>query len=56
MALPQNELDVRLKWEVYKGRLASFLEYDLRFFDEDEDRVEPAENPFRAKVLPMSPV
>ena len=36
--------------------LVSFMEYDLGFFDEDEGRVEPAENPFRAKVLPMSPV
>jgi len=36
--------------------LVSFMEYDLGFFDEDEGRVEPAENPFQAKVLPMSSV
>ena len=36
--------------------LVSFMEYDLGFFDEDEGRVEPAENPFKTKVLPMSPV
>ena len=36
--------------------LVSFMSYDLGFFDEDEHRVEPADNPFKAKVLPMSPV
>jgi putative transposase len=35
---------------------ASFMDYDLGFFDEDEIRVEPAENPFAPKVLPMSSV
>ncbi len=30
--------------------LVSFMEYDLGFFDEDEGRVEPANNPFMAKV------
>jgi hypothetical protein len=35
--------------------LVRFLEFDLGFFDLDEDRVEPAQNPFLAKVLPMSP-
>jgi len=34
----------------------SFMEYDLGFFDEDENRVEPASNPFTPKVLPMSSV
>ena len=32
----------------------SFLEYDLGFFAQAEDRIEPALNPFTAKVLPMS--
>jgi putative transposase len=36
--------------------LVSFMEYDLGFFDEDENRVEPAGNPFIPKVLPMSSV
>ena len=36
--------------------LVSFMDYDLGFFDEDENRVEPAENPFTTKVLPMYPV
>jgi hypothetical protein len=35
--------------------LVSFMDYDLGFFDEDEARVEPGENPFTTKVLPMSP-
>ncbi|MCB1647366.1 MAG: transposase family protein, partial [Pseudomonadales bacterium] len=33
--------------------LVSFLEYDLGYFDEEGCRVEPIDNPFRAKVLPM---
>jgi len=36
--------------------LVSFLEYDLGYFDEDACRVEPIDNPFKTKVLPMSPV
>jgi len=36
--------------------LVSFMEFDLGFFDQDEDRVEPASNPFLLKVLPMCPV
>jgi hypothetical protein len=31
------------------------MQYDLGFFDEECGRVECAENPFAAKVLPMSP-
>ena len=36
--------------------LVSFMQFDLGFFDQDVDRVEPALNPFIPKVLPMSPV
>lgn len=36
--------------------LVSFMHYDLGFFDDEAGRVECAENPFGAKVLPMSPV
>ena len=36
--------------------LVSFMEYDLGFFDDETCRLESAENPFGAKVLPMSPV
>ena len=36
--------------------LVSFLDFDLGFFDQDEGRVEPAQNPFGPeKVLTMSP-
>jgi putative transposase len=34
--------------------LVSFMQFDLGFFDEDECRVEPIDNPFAPKVLPMS--
>lgn len=36
--------------------LVSFMHYDLGFFDDETCRLEPATNPFQAKVLPMSPV
>ena len=29
---------------------------DLGFFDEDENKVQPADNPFMPNVLPMSSV
>jgi len=34
--------------------LVSFMEYDLGYFDGDNDRIAPADNPFLPKVLPMS--
>jgi putative transposase len=34
--------------------LVSFMEYDLGYFDEDSRRFEPLQNPFGAKVLPIS--
>ena len=37
--------------------LVSFMDYDLGFFDQEVNRVEPVgENPFAPKLLPMSPV
>ena len=36
--------------------LVTFMDYDLGFFDEDQPRVEPVDDPFKTKVLPMSPV
>jgi putative transposase len=36
--------------------LVSFMHYDLGFFDHETCRLGSAENPFGAKVLPMSPV
>lgn len=35
--------------------LVSFMDYDLGFVDDETGRIERAENPFGAKVLPMSP-
>ena len=35
--------------------LVSFMDYDLGYFDDEECRLEPIENPFSPKVLPMSP-
>jgi len=32
------------------------MDYDLGFFDEEPKKVDPAENPFMAKLLPMCPV
>jgi hypothetical protein len=34
--------------------LVTFMQYDLGFFDEQFGSVECAENPFGAKLLPMS--
>ena len=36
--------------------LVSFMDYDLGFFDHETGRLGTADNPFAAKVLPMSPV
>ena len=36
--------------------LVSFMHYDLGYFDDETCRLEPLQNPFGAKVLPMSPV
>src|SRR3954465_10890927 len=36
--------------------LVSFMEYDLGFFDHETGRLANTENPFAAKVLPMSSV
>src|SRR3989449_5579469 len=34
--------------------LVTFMHYDLGYFDDETCRLEPIENPFGAKVLPMS--
>lgn len=36
--------------------LVSFMDYDLGYFDDEDNRVEPIGNPFGPRVLPMSPV
>ena len=35
--------------------LATFMDYDIGYFDDETCRLEPIENPFGPKVLPMSP-
>ena len=36
--------------------LVTFMDYDLGYFDHETCRLEPLDNPFGPKVLPMSPV
>lgn len=36
--------------------VVTFLDYDLGYFDQVAKRVEPVDDPFKIKVLPMSPV
>jgi hypothetical protein len=35
--------------------LVTFMRYELRYFDDETCRLEPVENPFAPKLLPMSP-
>ena len=35
--------------------LVSFMDYDLGYFDDETCRLEPIDNSFGPKVLPMSP-
>ena len=35
--------------------LVSYMEYDLGYFDDETCRLEPIDNPFGSKLLPMSP-
>ena len=42
---------------VIAGWQVTFMEYDLGYFDKDQDRVEPGPDPFAPdKVLTMCPV
>ncbi|MGH8176523.1 MAG: IS481 family transposase [Steroidobacter sp.] len=47
--------DVGIKEVAEKIWLVTFMHYDLGFFDHETGRVECAQNPFQAQVLPMSP-
>ena len=47
--------NVGIKEIAEKIWLVTFMHYDLGFFDSETTRVECAQNPFEAKVLPMSP-
>ena len=35
--------------------LVTFMHYDLGYFDDETCRLEPIDNPFASKGLPMSP-
>ena len=48
--------NVGVKQVADKIWLVSFMRFDIGFFDHESCRIEPLENPFAAKVLPMSPV
>jgi putative transposase len=48
--------DVGIRQVEEKIWQVSFMNYDLGFFDLETCRVEPGENPFGSKVLPMSSV
>ena len=53
MAFAGQEVGVK---EVEDGIwVVSFLDYDLGYFDAGGKRVEPVDDPFKIKVLPMSP-
>ena len=36
-------------------RLVSYMDNDLGYFDDETCRLEPIDNPFQPKVLPISP-
>jgi putative transposase len=48
--------NVGIKQVSEKIWLVTFMDYDLGYFDNQTSRLEPLENPFGPKVLPMSPV
>ena len=53
----QLEHDVRLSKEPgvgASGPYAALWEYDMGYFDDETCRLEPIDNPFSPKVLPMS--
>jgi putative transposase len=47
--------NVGIKEVADRSWLVTFMHYDLGFFDHEACRLEPVENPFEPKVLPMSP-
>ena len=52
---PRHGADVGVRQVSDRIWLVSFMDYDLGYFDDDTCRLEPIENRFAAKVLPMSP-
>jgi putative transposase len=47
--------DVGVKQVSDRIWLVTFMDYDLGYFDDETCRLEPIQNPFGPKVLPMSP-
>ena len=47
---------IKLPFRRFSELHVSFMDYELGYFDTDVARVEPADNPFIPKVLPMSSV
>jgi putative transposase len=45
-----------MSFNIRRGTLDGFMGYDLGYFDHETCRLEPFDNPFGPKVLPMSPV
>jgi hypothetical protein len=41
--------------QAFAGQSVSVMRYDLGFFDHETSRIESADNPFAAKLFPMSP-
>ena len=56
LSLALADQNVGVKQVADRIWLVSFMQYDLGFFDHETCRIESAENPFSAKVSPMSPV
>ena len=50
LALEDKEMVSDKKW------LVTFMEFDLGFFDQDDQRVEPVVNPFITELLSISSV
>jgi putative transposase len=48
--------NVGIKQITDKIWLVSFMHYDLGYFDDETCRLEPIDNPFGPKLLPISPV
>jgi putative transposase len=45
-----------MSFDIRRGTLDGFMDCDLGYFDHEASRLEPLDNPFGPRVLPMSPV
>ena len=48
-----DEAELRVKQVSERIWLVTFMHYDLGYFDDETCRLEPIENPFGPKVLPL---